>query len=55
MKLNKKKLTQDIKKKGYTIIEDFFDKQKLKKIKNSLLDILNYVDYSKEKDLQKKY
>ena len=53
--LNEKKLTQDIDKKGYTLIKGFFDKKKLNNIKNSLLDILNYISYSKEKDLQKKY
>tara|TARA_B100002051_G_scaffold69529_1_gene65902 strand:- start:12 stop:791 length:780 start_codon:yes stop_codon:yes gene_type:complete len=55
MMLNEKKLTQDIDKKGYTLIKGFFDKKKLNNIKNSLLDILNYISYSKEKDLQKKY
>ena len=55
MKLNNRKLKKEINQKGYTVIENFYNKKKLSEIKKSLLDILNYVRPSKEKDLQKKY
>ena len=40
---------------GYTIIENFFSKKQLDKVKSSLLDMLNYIEFSKEKNLQEKY
>ena len=49
------KLKNDIDLNGYTIINNFFDKKKLQHLKKSLLDILNYINFSEEKDLQKKY
>ena len=55
MKLNNRKLKKEINQKGYTVIKNFYNKKKLSEIKKSLLDILNYVRPSKEKDLQKKY
>lgn len=55
MKLNKKRMSNDIKQKGYTLVNNFLNKSKLIKIKNSLLDILNYIHHSEETDLQKKY
>ena len=53
--MNIKKHCKEIDENGYTIIENFFNKSKLTKIKNSLLEMLNYIENSKEKDLQKKY
>ena len=49
------KLKNDIDLNGYTIIDNFFDKKKLHHLKQSLLDILNYINFSEETDLQKKY
>jgi hypothetical protein len=46
---------RSIKKNGYCIIENYFNKQKLNYIKNSLISILNYIHKDDEKDLQKKY
>ena len=53
--MNIKKHCKEIDENGYTIIKNFFNKSKLTKIKNSLLEMLNYIENSKEKDLQKKY
>ena len=49
------KLKNDIDTNGYTIINNFFDKKKLNHLKRCLLDILNYINFSEETDLQKKY
>ena len=49
------KLKNDIDTNGYTIINNFFDKKKLNHLKQCLLDILNYINFSEETDLQKKY
>ena len=56
-KINKKnlKIINSINNNGYYIIKDFFNKKKLKYIKNSLLNILNYIYPDNETDLQKKY
>lgn len=53
--MNINKHCKEIDENGYTIIKNFFNKSKLTKIKNSLLEMLNYIENSKEKDLQKKY
>jgi len=50
-----KKISKEIKKNGYYIFKNYFNKQELEEIKNSLLDTLNYIKPNKEKDLQKKY
>ena len=44
-----------IKKDGYFIFENFFSKNDLVEIKGSLLQTLNYIKKSKEKNLIKKY
>ena len=56
-KINKKnlKIINSINENGYYVIKDFFNKKKLKYIKNSLLNILNYIYLDNETDLQKKY
>jgi hypothetical protein len=53
--MNINKCKNDIDLNGYTLIENFFNPKKLEYLKNSLLDILNYVNHSEEKDLRKKY
>ena len=52
---NNKKIAEEIRNNGYYIIEDYFNKQEIDKIKKSLLDILHYIKPDNEKDLQKKY
>ena len=54
-KLNYNSISNSLKKNGYFIIKDYFDKKSLKEIKNSLLETLNYVHKSKQVNLQKKY
>ena len=44
-----------IKKDGYFVFENFFSKDNIKEIKNSLLETLNYIQRDNEKDLVKKY
>ena len=39
MKLNNRKLKKEINQKGYTVIENFYNKKKLSEIKKSLLDM----------------
>ena len=53
--MNFKKFKNEIDLNGYALIEDFFNSEKLDHLKLSLLDILNYINYSDEKDLRKKY
>ena len=52
---NNKKIAEEIRNNGYYIIENYFNKQEIDKIKKSLLDILHYIKPDNEKDLQKKY
>jgi len=56
-KISKKnqKIINEINKHGYYVIKDFFNKKRLNYIKNSLLNILNYIYKDGETDLQKKY
>lgn len=54
-KLNEKKIINSIKENGYYIINNYYNKNDLEKIKSSLLKMLNYVKKSKERNLQKKY
>ena len=51
---NKKKI-EEIKDKGFCILEDLLSNEDLDKIKNSLLKALHYIQPADEKDLQKKY
>ena len=52
---NTKEVIEEIRNNGYYIIKDFFSKQDLDKIKNSLLQTLHYIKPDDEQDLQKKY
>ena len=52
---NKKKKIEEIKVKGFCILDNFLSKEDLDKIKNSLLKALHYIQPDDEKDLQKKY
>ena len=45
----------EIENNGFTIIKDFFNKNQLNKVKKSLIEMLNYIEFSKENNLQKKY
>jgi len=53
--MNNKKIIKEIKKNGYYILKNFYKNSELESIKKSLLNTLNYIKYSDEKDLQKKY
>ena len=53
--MNINKHCKEIEENGFTIIKNFLNKKKLNNVKKSLLEMLNYIEYSKEKDLQKKY
>tara|TARA_B100001540_G_C15584717_1_gene541144 strand:+ start:27 stop:797 length:771 start_codon:yes stop_codon:yes gene_type:complete len=53
--MNYLKIIKEIKTNGYYICNNFYKKKDLNKIKNSLLNTLNYIKKSKQKDLQKKY
>ena len=50
-----KKIHKDIKNKGYYVFKNYLDKNELKKIKNTLLETLNYIDGEKNTSLIKKY
>ena len=50
-----KQIIKSIKKDGYFIFENFFNKKSLNEIKNSLWETLNYIKSDKEKNLVKKY
>ena len=52
---NFKLIAGALKRDGYFVFENYFSKTELKEIKNSLLETLNYIKPSKQKDLQKKY
>ena len=54
-KFNFNKISKALKKDGYFIFENYFSNKELKNIKESLLETLNYIKPSREKDLQKKY
>jgi hypothetical protein len=53
--MDNKKLKNEIDLNGYALIKDFFNYEKLEYLKLSLLDVLNYINYSDEKDLRRKY
>ena len=57
MKLKKTntEIINEIKNKGFCILENCFNQDDLKKMKGSLLDALNYIQPNGETDLQKKY
>ena len=55
LKLSDIDIINEIKNKGYCILEDCFDNKELKEMKSSLLDALNYIKPNGETDLQKKY
>ena len=52
---NYKKIKKDIEKQGYFVFKNYLNKSDLKKIKNTLLDTLNYIDGNKDTNLVKKY
>jgi len=54
-KWNFRKIKSELESNGFYIFKDFFNKKDLKKIKNTLVNSLNYIRPSKEKKLQKKY
>jgi hypothetical protein len=49
------KIINEIKDNGFSIVENYFDKNELKFIKNSFLETLQYINKSSETDLHKKY
>ena len=57
MKLKKTntEIINEIKDKGFCILENCFNQDDLKKMRDSLLDALNYIQPNGETDLQKKY
>ena len=54
-KINKKKVIKEIQNKGYCIVENFISNGELKKIKDSMLEVLKYIHPKKINNLQKKY
>jgi len=52
---NFKKISESIRENGYYEFEKYLTSKDLKNIKKSLVDSLNYIKNSKEKNLQKKY
>lgn len=54
-KINQKKAINEIREKGYYIIEDFLSKNELNKVKETILEVLHYIHPKKIKNLQKKY
>ena len=54
-KWNFKLIAGALKRDGYFVFENYFSNTELKEIKSSLLETLNYIKPSKQKDLQKKY
>ena len=54
-KLDNKKILSEIEDNGFSIIENYFDNEDVNNLKQSLLDILNYIDSKESKDLKKKY
>ena len=53
MNRSNKKIIKSLNEKGYYVYENFFNKQKLKKVKQSLVRILQYIHPDNETDLQK--
>ncbi len=49
------KLKKNIDENGYALIENYFNHERLDELKNSLLEVLNYIHPSSETDLQNKY
>jgi len=55
MKNSNNKIIKSLSERGYYVYENFFNKKKLSKVKQSLIRILQYIHPDNEKDLQKKY
>jgi hypothetical protein len=55
MKNSNNKIIKSLNEKGYYVYENFFNKKKLSKVKQSLVRILQYIHPDNETDLQKKY
>ena len=53
--MNYNKIIKEIKINGYYIYKNFYNKKEINQIKKSLLETLNYIKKSKQKNLQKKY
>ena len=53
--LNNNNIVEEIKNKGYYILEDFFSNEEINNVKKSLLNTLHYIKPDGEQDLQKKY
>ena len=51
----KEKILKEIKETGYIILRDFYPKEKIEKIKKTLVHMLNYVKPDNVTDLQEKY
>ena len=51
---NYKKIKKSLNDDGYYEFKNYLNKSELEKVKNSLVDTLNYVHSSKQKNLQKK-
>ena len=54
-KINNELVKKEIIKNGYYILENYLNKQDIEKIKNSLLEVFQYIKKDDEKDLLKKY
>lgn len=52
---NYKKIKKSLNDDGYYEFKNYLNKSELEKVKNSLVDTLNYIHSSKQKNLQKKY
>ena len=53
--MNYSKVIKEIKLNGFYVYENFYTKKDINEIKKSLLDSLNYIKKTNQKDLQKKY
>ena len=53
--MNYSKVIKEIKSNGFYVYENFYTKKDINEIKKSLLDSLNYIKKTNQKDLQKKY
>ena len=52
----KEKIFKNIRENGYAILDNIYSKKQIKRIKNSLFDMLNYIKPDKKiTDLQEKY
>ena len=52
---NYSKITKNLKTNGYYEFNNYLSKKEIKKVQNTLLQTLNYIKPSNQKNLQKKY